>query len=111
MTDNDLTLLCLVDGEATSFPVDIKPTKTVEHLKGAIKAKKAPRFDDIAVDELTLWNVSIPDNDDDDEHPILLDVVPENEKKKLKATHDLADVFDKPPPKNDPHHRPATLAR
>ncbi|KAG0288839.1 hypothetical protein BGZ96_007438 [Linnemannia gamsii] len=37
MADNDLSLLCLVDGESTSFPVDIKPTKTVGHLKKAIK--------------------------------------------------------------------------
>ncbi|KFH68113.1 hypothetical protein MVEG_06843 [Podila verticillata NRRL 6337] len=62
MTDNLLCLLCVVDGESTSFSVEIDRTKTVDHLKKAIKAEKSPRFDDIAADELTLWRVSIPDD-------------------------------------------------
>ncbi|KAG0273467.1 hypothetical protein BGZ96_004838, partial [Linnemannia gamsii] len=62
MTDNTLTLFCLVDGEATSqaFPVEIESTKTIGDLKDAIKAKKAPEFDDTAANKLTLWRVSIP---------------------------------------------------
>ncbi|KFH72875.1 hypothetical protein MVEG_00100 [Podila verticillata NRRL 6337] len=57
MTNNHLTLLCLVDGEATSraFSVDIDRTKSVDHLKKLIKSEKTPRFDDVAADELTLW--------------------------------------------------------
>ncbi|KAF9369436.1 hypothetical protein CPC16_004504 [Podila verticillata] len=62
MTDNLLCLFCVVDGESTSFSVEIDRTKTVDHLKKAIKAEKSPRFDDIAADELTLWRVSIPDD-------------------------------------------------
>ena len=56
MTDNCLTLFCLVDGEATSqaFSVEIDHTKTVDGLKKLIKTEKAPRFDDVAADELTL---------------------------------------------------------
>ncbi|KAF9321514.1 hypothetical protein BG006_002609 [Podila minutissima] len=92
MTNNRLSLFCLVDGEAASnaFPVDIMPSKTIGDLKDLIKTKKAPRFDDVAADELTLWHVSVPDDDDDD-LPISLGSVPE--KKKLKATSKLSQVF------------------
>ncbi|KAG0373362.1 hypothetical protein BGX24_011803 [Mortierella sp. AD032] len=44
MTDNYLYLLYLVDGEPTSFPVDIEPSKTIADLKDAIKVKKAPEI-------------------------------------------------------------------
>ncbi|KAG0286117.1 hypothetical protein BGZ96_009760 [Linnemannia gamsii] len=33
---------------------------TVDDLKKRIKIEKAPCFDDIAADELTLWSVSVP---------------------------------------------------
>ncbi|KAF8942097.1 hypothetical protein BGZ47_006819, partial [Haplosporangium gracile] len=64
MTDNPLTLFCLVEGEATSqaFSVEIDQTKTVDHLKKFIKTEKTSRFDDVAADELTLWRVSIPND-------------------------------------------------
>ncbi|KAF9276057.1 hypothetical protein BGZ68_010295 [Mortierella alpina] len=93
MTDNCLTLFCLVDGEATSnaFPVEIESIKTVGHLKDLIKAKKANNFHDVDADDLTLWQVSIPDDDDDD-LPVVLNSVPE--KKKLKATTKLLKVYD-----------------
>ncbi|KAF9415354.1 hypothetical protein BGZ94_000118 [Podila epigama] len=114
MTNNNpLTLFCLVDGESTPFPVEIESTKTIGDLKDAIKDKKAPRFDDVAADELTLWRVSIPDADDDEndeESPVLLDSIPSKDKKKLKATHDLSDVFKETPPKKTIHiivQRPA----
>ncbi|KAF9430400.1 hypothetical protein BGZ94_007051 [Podila epigama] len=57
MTDNRLTLFCLVDGETTSnaFSVEIDPIKSVEHLKNLIKAKKAPRFDD-AISVFAIFN-------------------------------------------------------
>ncbi|KAF9301974.1 hypothetical protein BGZ74_006041 [Mortierella antarctica] len=62
MTDNILTLFCLVDGEATSnaFPVEIESTKTVGHLKDLIKAKKTNNFHAVDANELTLWRVSVP---------------------------------------------------
>ncbi|KAG0222430.1 hypothetical protein BGW42_006607 [Actinomortierella wolfii] len=95
MTDHQLTLFCLVDGEATSnaFPVDIESNKTFAHLKELIKAKKAPRFDNIAADELTLWSVSIPASDDDDNARILLDDVSKKDKKKLSPLTSLSKVF------------------
>ncbi|KAG0334980.1 hypothetical protein BG000_007897 [Podila horticola] len=64
---DNLTLLCLVDGEATPFSVRMPYSETVDGLKKEIKHQKAPRFDDIAADELTLWCVSIPVADDNDE--------------------------------------------
>ncbi|KAG0274489.1 hypothetical protein BGZ97_010496, partial [Linnemannia gamsii] len=72
MTDNLLTLFCVVDGESTSFPAVIDPTKTVGELKDEIKTKKANAFSEIDADQLTLWKVEIPDDDDDEEIPILL---------------------------------------
>ncbi|KAG0195806.1 hypothetical protein BGX28_000580 [Mortierella sp. GBA30] len=105
MTDNRLNVFCLVDGEPKSnaFSVKIDPTETVDSLKNYIKAKKTPEYDDIAADKLTLWRVSVPDDDDNDndERPILVDKVPE--KKKLKATHELSAVFEEKPLKNTIH--------
>src|SRR6202012_5301589 len=62
MTDIRMSLFCLVDEEATSnaFSVKISSDNTVDDLKNLIKAKKTPRFDDVAADELTLWRVSVP---------------------------------------------------
>ncbi|KAF9968922.1 hypothetical protein BGZ73_009039, partial [Actinomortierella ambigua] len=60
MITNPLTLFCLVDGESTSnaFSVKIPPSDSVDDLKELIENKKAPEFDDIAADKLTLWRVS-----------------------------------------------------
>ncbi|KAG0351335.1 hypothetical protein BGX24_007882, partial [Mortierella sp. AD032] len=93
MTNNLLTLFCLVDGEATSnaFSVKVPSSDTVDDLKELIKVKKAIAFSDIDADQLTLWRVSIPvvddnDNDDDDEDlPFLLDNILKKDKKRLKA--------------------------
>ncbi|KAG9065188.1 hypothetical protein KI688_002511 [Linnemannia hyalina] len=64
---NHLTLFCLVDG---AFPVEIESTKTIGDLKKLIKAEQSPDFDDIVANNLTLWRVSIPDDENDDEQPI-----------------------------------------
>ncbi|KAF9545472.1 Sorting nexin mvp1, partial [Mortierella hygrophila] len=53
--------------------------------------QKGSLFDDVAAAELTLWHVSIPD-DDDDHQPVLLDKEV-SEKKQLKATTKLFKVF------------------
>ncbi|KAK5827649.1 hypothetical protein F5H01DRAFT_100823 [Linnemannia elongata] len=92
MENNPLTLFCLVDGEGTSnaFPVEIESSKTIGDLKNLIKTKKPLRFDDVAAHKLTLWRVTIPDSDD--AIPIFVDDVPENEKKKLRATNKVAVV-------------------
>ncbi|KAF9915797.1 hypothetical protein BGZ65_000561, partial [Modicella reniformis] len=84
MTNHHLNFLCLVNGESTSFPVEIEPTKTIE-------AKKTPRFDDFAADELTLWRVSIPLVPKKDRKDISLCDVPL--KKELDEIDDLSEAF------------------
>lgn len=63
MTDNLLCLFCVVNGESMSFSVEIDWAKTVDHLKKAIKAEKSPQFDDVTTNEITLWHVSILDDE------------------------------------------------
>ncbi|KAF9554275.1 hypothetical protein EC968_009721, partial [Mortierella alpina] len=105
MTDNLLTLFCLVDGEPTfnAFPVGIESSKTIGDLKELIKTALSPQFDDIAAKDLTIWSVSIPDDDDDEEIPIMLDNVSSKDKKKLRATRGLLEVFPVKPSKNTIH--------
>lgn len=98
-----MSLLCLVDREATSnaFSIKILSSDTVYDLKELIKTKKAPRFDDVAATELTLWRVSIPD--DDDKIPILLNNVTTSDKKELHPMDDISDVFEVQLPKKTFH--------
>ncbi|KAF9086833.1 hypothetical protein BGX27_003090 [Mortierella sp. AM989] len=56
-----LKIFCIVEGQNTSFSVEILSTKTVDDLKKAIKLAKAPELDGFAPDRLTLYKVSIPD--------------------------------------------------
>ncbi|KAG0341565.1 hypothetical protein BG004_005991 [Podila humilis] len=111
MTEKLLTLFCVVDGETAfkAFSVKILSTDYVDHLKKAIKANKAIDFSDVDANELTLWRVSIPITDDDDEIPILLNNV-SSDKKKLRPTDDLSEIFVEPPRKKTIHiivRRPA----
>ncbi|KAF9397756.1 hypothetical protein BGZ94_006218, partial [Podila epigama] len=105
MADNLLSLFCLVDGEATSnaFSVEIDPSKTVDVLKKVIKSEKAIAFSDIDADQLTLWRVSIPLRDDDDELPILLNNVADKDKKKLGPVTRLSKVFPEDIPEESIH--------
>ncbi|KAF9080254.1 hypothetical protein BGX23_002406, partial [Mortierella sp. AD031] len=105
MTDNPLILFCLVDGEATShaFSVDIDRTKTVDHVKKFIKTEKTPRFDDVAADELTLWRVSIPIINDNDEVPILLTNITNKDRKKLGPATRLSKMFPEDLPEETIH--------
>ncbi|KAG0292197.1 hypothetical protein BGZ96_004431 [Linnemannia gamsii] len=96
MTNNRLHLFCLVDGEGTSnaFSVKIASSDTVDDLKNLIKSALSPQFDDIPAKNLTLWSVSIPIDDDQDEIPVVLDRVITEGQKKLKSTTRLLQVFD-----------------
>ncbi|KAF9274031.1 hypothetical protein BGZ68_000974 [Mortierella alpina] len=64
MTDTLLTLFCLVDGEATSnaFPVEIASSKTIGDFKKLIKSEIPDTFNGVDAKDLTLWSVSIPDD-------------------------------------------------
>ncbi|KAG0342727.1 hypothetical protein BG000_002072 [Podila horticola] len=103
MADNPMSLFCLVDGEATSnaFSIKISSNDTVDDLKNLIKARKTNDFSDIDADKLTLWRVSIPITDDDDEIPIMLNNVTGNRKTRPSDT----------PFQGLPYRRPEPLLR
>ncbi|KAG0009098.1 hypothetical protein BGZ81_003632, partial [Podila clonocystis] len=127
MSDNRMSLFCLVDGEATAnaFSVKVSSNDTVDDLKDLIKTKKTNDFSDIDANKLTLWRVSIPDDDDnndddsddhdnddddsddhddrndDEDSRIHLKNIPKKDKTKLKATLDLSDVFEPMSPELD----------
>jgi len=90
-----IELFCVVDGESASsaFPVKLSTDDSIGALKDLIKTKKTPRFDDVAADELTLWRVSIPIADDDDEVSIQFNNVATEDKKKLGPATRLSKVF------------------
>ncbi|KAF9921611.1 hypothetical protein BGZ67_000357, partial [Mortierella alpina] len=97
-----ITLFCLVAGETTShaFPVKVSFDDTVGDLKKLIKIEKAHDFNDIDANSLTLWKVSVPVSDDEEEAPFRLDAL--SEKKKLNPRNDISAVFgDEPPKKSD----------
>ncbi|GJJ71645.1 hypothetical protein EMPS_03995 [Entomortierella parvispora] len=89
MTENLLTLFCLIDGEASPFSVKASPHDTVDDLKNLIKTKKTPRLDALAADELTLWRVSLPIDDAGIPAPLGSDF----KKKRLKVSIKLSSVF------------------
>ena len=66
----DIELNCLVHGATPAtdrvFPVVIARSRTVGTLKELIKQRKHPEFVDFAADKLTLWDVSIPLDDNAD---------------------------------------------
>ncbi|KAF8932624.1 hypothetical protein BGZ47_011274 [Haplosporangium gracile] len=115
MNDNHLTLLCLVDGLPSfrAFEIEVSAARTIAHLKNLIKTKQTPAFDDITVDQLTLWRVSVAITDDDDgKTPILLDNLPV--KKELRVTSKLFMVFDADLPEDTIHvivQRPPPAAK
>ncbi|KAG0027221.1 hypothetical protein BGZ81_005785 [Podila clonocystis] len=94
MSDNRLNLFCLVDGESTSsaFPIKVSPDDSIGDLKKLIKAEIPDTFNGVDAKDLTLWRVSLPITDDDDEIPILLNYVT-SDKKKLGPATRLSKVF------------------
>ncbi|KAF9323777.1 hypothetical protein BG006_001162 [Podila minutissima] len=63
------------------------------HLKTLIKAEKTNDFSDVDADKLTIWRVTIPIADDDNEIPIQLHNVATEDKKKLGPATRLSKVF------------------
>ncbi|KAF9284123.1 hypothetical protein BGZ68_004905 [Mortierella alpina] len=101
MTDNLLTLLCLVDGGKTSFRIKINSTETVDGLKELIKEKNSNIFSDVDAYQLTLWKVSIPVAPNGERKEISLVDVPSKEE--FDETDDISDVFKVKPPKKTIH--------
>ncbi|KAK3805409.1 MAG: hypothetical protein J3R72DRAFT_352700, partial [Linnemannia gamsii] len=99
-----LTLFCLISGLPSSraFEIEVSKTRTIAHLKDLIKAKQTPAFDDITVDQLNLWRVSIPIIEEDDALPILLDNVADKDNKLGPATR-LSKVFPEDLPEETVH--------
>jgi hypothetical protein len=56
----EISLACWILGldNADAFPVDILRSKTVGHLKDAIKEKKGNALNHIDADQLKIWKVS-----------------------------------------------------
>ncbi|KAG0221761.1 hypothetical protein BGW42_007326, partial [Actinomortierella wolfii] len=103
MTDHQLTLFCLVDGEASSnaFSVKVPLTDTVDDLKNLIKTALSPQFDDIAAKDLILWRVNHPVIAANKHNPILLSAI--DSPTELDPTDDISDVFTETPPKKTIH--------
>ncbi|KAF9082815.1 hypothetical protein BGX27_004383, partial [Mortierella sp. AM989] len=61
-----LTLYCLVEGQSTrnAFYIEIEPTKTVADLRKDIHSAKPVVFNRVDENDLTLWRVSLPDDDE-----------------------------------------------
>ncbi|KAG0357737.1 hypothetical protein BGX24_006147, partial [Mortierella sp. AD032] len=102
MTDNLLTLFCLVDGDSIPFSVDINASKPVDHLKNLIvNGDQAPAFRDLAAKDLILWRVSIPVVPKKQRREISLADIPSKEE--LDEMDDLSEVFEGTPPKKTIH--------
>ncbi|KAF9536435.1 hypothetical protein EC957_010987 [Mortierella hygrophila] len=103
MTDNHLTLFCLVDGEATSkaFSVKVPSSDTVDDLKELIKDKKPVDFEHVDANNLTLWHVAHPVIAANKHQPVLLNTI--DSPTELDPTDDIADVFAEIPPKKTIH--------
>ena len=58
----ELSLNCWIDGldNANAFPVDILSSKTIGHLKDAIKQKNGNALNHIDAAQLEIWKVSDP---------------------------------------------------
>jgi len=102
-----LKVICLVDGESTTFPVTVQPTDLVGDLKDAVW-KKIPEFKEIPAKNLPILIQSLKDNE------TLLDSLQEEQKeqeeqekqKKKTKLHEMdviSDVFKEKPPTSTIH--------
>ncbi|GBC28180.2 hypothetical protein GLOIN_2v1580557 [Rhizophagus irregularis DAOM 181602=DAOM 197198] len=83
----------------SAFPVHIDGNSLVGDLKDAIKAKKAPVFDNFAADELRLWKVEISGDHLDDQ----LKNLNLNGSGELSAINEIGDYWTEKPPKKNIH--------
>ncbi|KAG0226343.1 hypothetical protein BGW42_003750 [Actinomortierella wolfii] len=93
-----IRLFCLLDGNPSSnaFPVHIDRDKTIGELKDEIKSKLTPDLDNTPAHKLTLFQVSIHDEDGDS--PITI-----KHKTKLVPMSKISSVFDDNPPEDTIH--------
>jgi hypothetical protein len=57
------TIFCLLEDRGGPFPVDIDQTRTVGHLKDAIKEKKVADLAGVDADHLNLYHVNLKYNE------------------------------------------------
>jgi hypothetical protein len=95
-----ITLLCLVKGNTTAnaFSVKISRDEPVSELKKAIKAEKAPEFDNFPADRLRLWKVMIPGDQDDQLRNLIL-----KDSDELLAIRKISKYFPDSPPEEHIH--------
>jgi hypothetical protein len=100
MTNNLLTLWCLIEGDSTTFSIkDFPLSNTVDDLKEAINNRL--KFGTSSTD-LTLWRVSIPfPSHAEDQIPIVLDRI--IDKTRLRSDQDISEVFEATPLKKTIH--------
>src|SRR5436853_7630883 len=95
-----ITLLCLVKGNTltNAFSVKISRDEPISELKDAIKAKKAPEFDNFPADKLKLWKVTIPGDQDDQLRNLIL-----QDGDELLAIRKISKYFPDLPPEEHIH--------
>ena len=59
-------LFCLIENSSTAFSVTIVATETVDDLKKRIKDEKSNALQNVDADQLKLWKVEIPDDQEID---------------------------------------------
>src|SRR2546423_2102763 len=95
-----ITLFCLVKGNTTAnaFSVKISKNKLISELKKAIKTEKHKTFHGVEADELKLWKVTIPGDQDDQLRNLVL-----QDSDELLAINDIGDYWPTSPPKKHIH--------
>ncbi|RUS34329.1 hypothetical protein BC938DRAFT_481167 [Jimgerdemannia flammicorona] len=99
------TFMCLLQGDSAeqAFPVDITTSKFVGHLKDKIKEKKAPYFNHISADELTLYSVTVSVDNSDWINDVDLKRGYYSHIRKLFPTDSILEVLPYAPPKRCIH--------
>ncbi|ORZ08563.1 hypothetical protein BCR41DRAFT_399242 [Lobosporangium transversale] len=97
MTD-EISLVCILDGESTTFPVNFNPRRTICHLKNAIKKKKVNALQGIDANTLNLYHVSVLD---EGTAVNITDV--ESKESLTRGTSEIFEVFGTAPPKKTIH--------
>ncbi|KAF9992477.1 hypothetical protein BGZ80_004047 [Entomortierella chlamydospora] len=102
-TASTLSIFCVLSGElaSTAFPIEISSNKTVGVLKDTIIGKKPSAFEHIDANDLKLWRVTIPIDDDEPDEVISASNL--DTKRLLKGTGTLAKAFKDGVPEDTIH--------
>ena len=94
------TLFCLAYGEPSgrAFPVKIERGESVGVLKELFKEEKKPALDHIPADALDLWQVAIPEGDNEGFKNFVLE-----DSKKLCPMREISSMFGGDPPRGHIH--------